>query len=265
LGIDGRYDKNNVLISDADFQKFIDYKVYVDTTVVTEKPELFKTENEPTVTIESGSPAIIIGKYALMASHTNDPEEFNKFTVAIATPFGMREKTYVMKVLEHKVTISIGGKAFKLTEKYRNTGKDFSLYEFPDEARAANFPFVIGDSSEMKVGDYLYINGRPALPFEVARPGHVTALATVPDTNGDKSHEMEISMSSDSGDSSSPIIAFRDGRPELIGIYLGWVGDSSDNGKNTRSRALRINSAIDEIKEKLGIDLREVQRQALSK
>lgn len=267
LGIDGKYDKNNILIEEAGLQSFLDYKVYVKTTTVMEKPEPFKTETEPTVTAESEAPATVIGKYAFMASHTNDPDELNKFTVALATPFGMREKTYTMKVLDQKVTISIGDKDFELVEKYRDTRKDFALFEIKDYPTATNFPFPIGNSDELRVGNFIYINGRPAIPFEVARPGFVTALLVGYSADNSKKDldEFGISQSTNGGDSGSPIVAFRDGKPELVGIYLGWIGEDESNGKNTRSRAIKINVAIDEIKEKLGIDLREVQRAILKK
>ncbi len=267
LGIDGKYDANNVLIAQEELNKFVGYKIYVRTTVLMEKPEGVQSNNgEDTITRIAEAPGIVIGKYIFMASHTNDPDEFSNIKVALRTPFGTLPMIIKAKILEYKAEFLLNRKSISLTEKYRNREKDFSLFEIPEGIIIEKFPFKVGQSSELNVGSFLYINGRPVLPFEVARPGYVTALSVAPKNgNDDVQDQMEISQSIDQGDSGSPIIAFRDGKPELIGICLGWLGEPNDNGKNTRSRVLKINSAMDEIKEKLGIDLRTLQNGILSK
>lgn len=268
LGFDGRYDKNNVLILDKSFEKLFDYKMYATVIFQMGPPDEF-----PDIKIDDiilNPLAIVIGEYVLMVSHVSEAEIIQKeaeSTMQFMTPDGMVEKTFQFKVLGRKMAISLNGKEYVLEEKYRNPDKDFALFEITGKDFEMNFPFAVGFSSELKIGDFVYINGRPKIKSEVARPGHITALTIFPmkNGNGNFTSEMEISQSTDSGDSGSPIIAFRDGKPELVGIYLGWLSRDDDNGQNTRSRALKINEAVDEIKEKLGIDLRELQRQILSK
>lgn len=265
LGIDGKYDKNNILVSEKHLGNFIDHKVYARVAFQMVPPEgMPDTELDDAVV---APPAIIIGKYVLMASHVSSIKEVEKraqLTLQIMTPNGPMTATFQYRVLGFKAVISLNGREYALEEKYRNEKKDFALFEITENP-GINFPFGIGRSSELKIGDFVYINGRPsAIPLEVARPGHVTALTSL-DYNGEgpraDDSEFGVSMVATSGDSGSPIIAFRDGKPELVGIYLGWIGERDD----IRSRALRIDSAIDEIKEKLGIDLREIQKQTLSK
>lgn len=270
LGVDGEYDFNNTLVNKDNLKKFFDNQVYVKTNLRLEVPEGIrnKNPNAPKETQKGGeSPAIVVGRYVLMASHTNDPESFNKEVIRFPMPQGYLGISFEFTVLEHMVTISApNGKEITLKEIYRNREKDFSLFEMPVPLRALDFPFKIGGSDQLKVGNFIYMNGRPSLASEVARPGYVTSLlgATLKsgeEKNVKKDHnEFGISQSTEQGDSGSPIISFRDGKPELVGFYLGWVGVDKDSGKNTRSRALKINVAVDEIKKNTGIDLRELQR-----
>ncbi len=279
LGVDGKYDFNNVLISKDSIKKFFNYQVYAKTDLLLKVPEElirmgFNVPQE--IKRSAESPAIFVGKYVLMTSHTNDAEYFKKETAKFETPQGILEIRFEFKVLDYKVEVVLpDSKEVVLKEIYRDREKDFSLFEIPKnlspkvaaKVKSLNFPFVIGESTELEVGKFIYINGRPGFNSEVARPGFVTALftATLTDEEVKKdNNEFGISQSTEQGDSGSPIIAFRDGRPELIGIYLGWAGDFHDNGKNVRSRALKINVAVDDIKEKTGINLRELQRQILS-
>lgn len=281
LGVDGKYDFNNNLTRFWDLNKFFDYKVYVRTRALFEVSADLKKLNpdSPSELVKIGkAPAMVIGRYVLMASHTNDVEIFSQQLVRIRTPFGVVERIFQLKILEHKVALLMSdGSELMLRELYRNKEKDFSLFEVyasssggPENVEALNFPFEIGKSDELRIGCFIYMNGQPRINSEVARPGFVTSLVRASldgalGVNKDN-NEFGISQSTDQGDSGSPIMAFRDGRPELVGIYLGWIQrEENDNGPNTRSRALKINVAVDEIKEKLGIDLRELQLQILNK
>lgn len=280
LGIDGKYDFNNNLTKVRDLKKFLDYKVYVKASATLESPEALKelsSDLAKIVIVVEEAPAVVIGRYVLMDSHTNDVDFLSRKTLKVATPGGIIAINVNLKVLEYSATLyTADGSERSLKELYRNREKDFSLFEIPaslaggpKDVKALNFPFEIGKSDELRIGHFIYMNGRPGIHSEVARPGAVTSLvrATEEDELGVKKNKDEfgLSQSTDLGDSGSPVMAFRDGRPELVGIYLGWVGFSGDNGKNTRSRALKINVAVDEIKVKLGIDLRELQRRILNK
>ena len=272
LGFDGRYDFNNNLVKARDLDIFFDYKVYAKVSVTLEVlKEIKDTEPDDANKRYGTSPAIVVGKYVLMASHTNDPESFNKEITTLMTPIGYMTMQYEFKILAYSVAVIMAdGLEIPLKELYRNKEKDFSLFEMPENVKVLNFPFEIGKSNELKIGHFIYLNGQPGINSAIARPGFITSLANAIlgntileiEKNG---NEFNISQSTDKGDSGSPVMAFKDGRPELVGIYLGWISKSGDNGRNTRSRALKINVAIDEIKEKLGVDLRELQHEILNK
>ncbi|KKT16167.1 MAG: hypothetical protein UV98_C0037G0008 [Parcubacteria group bacterium GW2011_GWB1_43_6] len=263
-----------------DLNEFLNYKVYVRTTVVLEVPDKLRelsSESAQSITKVSEAPAMIIGRYVLMASHVSDAEIFSRQTIGIMTPEGALGITLSLKVLKYNIVLlAPDGSKHSLTELYRNKEKDFSLFEIkenvnPDgtvRAGILNFPFEIGESDELKIGHFIYLNGKPKINSEVARPGFVTSLVTAVQVSAlevkKDDNEFGISQSTDQGDSGSSIVVFRDGRPELVGIYLGWIGKTEDNGKNTRSRALKINVAVNEIKAKLDIDLRELQHQILA-
>ncbi len=271
LGIDGKYDFNNNLVRVWDLNEFFDYKVYVRTGLTLEVPEELKElsfDSVKNIVKVSEAPAVVIGRYVLMASHVSDAEILSRQRVRIRTPGGVLETVLDFKVLEYNAALLLAdGSGLSLKELYRNKEKDFSLFEMETPA-SPNFPFEIGKSNELRIGHFIYMNGRPGIRSEVARPGVVTSLVRANEENvlGVKKNKDEfgLSQSTDQGDSSSPIVAFRDGRPELVGIYLGWsYRTDNDNSRNIRSRALKINVAVDEIKEKLGIDLRELQHQIL--
>lgn len=271
LGVDGRYDFNNTLVSKESLKKFFNHRIYVKTSLRLEVPEKIRemNPNAPKEVQKGGeSPAIVIREYVLIASHTNDPEFFNKEVARFPMPQGVLETQFELKVLEYSVTILLpNGKDIVLKEIYRNREKDFSLFEMPVSLRALDFPFKIGESDQLKTGNFIYMNGQPGgTNSEVARSGHVTALLSAVQNDNELKkdyNEFSISQSTAEGDSGSPVVAFRDGGPELIGIYLGFTGNYHGNGRNTRSRALKINVALDEIKKNLGIDLRELQRKLL--
>lgn len=281
LGVDGKYDFNNNLTKFWDLNKFFEHKVYAGTSVVLEVSDEMKelsADLPKKLTKVGAAPAVIIGRYVLMASHTNDVEFFSRQEVRMSTPFGVVKLIVPLKVLEYKVALLMpDGLELPLRELYRNKEKDFSLFEIYASramptvgAGALNFPFEIGKSNELKVGNFIYMNGRPRINSEVARPGFVTSLlsASLDGSLGVKkdNNQFGLSQSVDSGDSGSPIVAFRDGRPELVGILLGFAYKTDDdNSRNIRASALKINITVDEIKAKLGIDLRELQLQILNK
>ncbi|MBI2446841.1 MAG: trypsin-like peptidase domain-containing protein [Parcubacteria group bacterium] len=279
LGLDSKYDFNNILVKEQNLENFFNYKVYVRTTMVLEVPDKLKeliSGSEQSVTKINEAPAIIIGRYVLMASHVSDAEIFSRQTIGLMTPEGVVGITISLKILKYNmVLLAPDGSKHSLKELYRNKKKDFALFEIralpkggQENISAPNFPFEIGKSDELKIGHFIYLNGKPEINSEVARPGFITSLVSATPISAlevkKDNNEFGISQSTDQGDSGSPIVAFRDGQPELVGIYLGWIGGNG-NGKNTRSRALKINVAADEIKEKLGFDLREIQRGILYK
>lgn len=278
LGVDSKYDFNNNLVRSWYLDRFFNYRVYVRTSVTLEIPEPLRgsdSNSKKNFVKVSESPAVVIGQYVLMASHTNDAEILSRQTISMNTPIGTIEHVLEFKVLEYDVAlITADNSTHSLKELYRSKEKDFSFFEIitsqndkQKNVKALNFPFEIGKSNQLRIGHFLYMNGRPVIYSEIARPGYVTSLvnAFLGGASEVKKEDSAfgISQSTDKGDSGSPVVAFRDGNPELVGIYLGWSGSMSDNGNNTRSRALKIDVVIDEIKEKLKVDLREIQRKIL--
>src|SRR3989338_2734515 len=155
LGFDSNYDFNNVLIKEQDLDNFFNYKVYVRTIVVLGVPDKLielSSESTQSVTKVSEAPAMIIGRYVLMASHVSDAELFSRQTIGIMTPEGALGITISLKVLKYNVMlVAPDGSKHSLKELYRNKEKDFSLFEInenvnPDGTVGAgipNFPFEI--------------------------------------------------------------------------------------------------------------------------
>lgn len=102
-----------------------------------------------------------------------------------------------------------------------------------------SFPYQIGNSDDLQVGNFVYVIGNPLSVGINVREGIVSAekapLETV-SVGVNPMHGFMVSNGLMSGDSGSPIIAIRDGKFELVGISQGTVSS------NTRlSWGIRIN------------------------
>jgi len=216
---------------------------------------------EPTV--QSGR-VIIIPPYVIALDHI---VTISDVAMPIMTPFGVQ----AMKIPVTRV----GNEEFWLQSAKNSAAKillkkllvipnmDLAFFEMPAGAHVRHAAFTIGNSYELQLLHSVIVLGSPSFYGVNVRVGAVSALYSDFDQdrvseNAKKDGtfvqgEMGISVPIVPGDSGSPVVAFRDGRPELVGIVntqlLGILGTM-----------IPIDEVLRHFKEATGVDLREVSR-----
>ena len=130
---------------------------------------------------------------------------------------------------------------------------DVALFRLPPGLTLKSFPYRIGNSDDLEVGNYIYLVGNP-MNFGInVREGIVSSLKAprvVTEVDSIAANAFMVSNGLNPGDSGTPVIAIRDGEYELVGLSqgsfirsqrLGWV--------------IRINTVLRRIKTSLGSPL----------
>ena len=146
--------------------------------------------------------------------------------------------------------IVVNGEEHLLRALVRDRNADIALFRLPDELQLPSFPYNIGNSDDLKIGNFIYVVGNPLnMGFNV-REGIVSNLRApevIHTTNALPDNTFMVSNGLNPGDSGTPAIAIRDGAFELVGLTqgtflrgqrLGWI--------------LRINAIMDRIRPHVG-------------
>jgi len=229
-------------------------------------PYLNKKDSEEKVNLKpvfKTGRVILFPPYALALHHVVDVQVFED---TYLTPFGPGTiSTKADGVLEEKYWLQENKNSSKkiplekilFLEKY-----DLALFLMPpDSHKEISYPvFKIGSSKELKLGNFIYLLGSPRLIGVNIRSGIISALdkhfdmealSVLPGEVDKWVHGMTIGLSVPAmgGDSGSPIVALRDGKPELVGLLNMSIAPNF-------STMLSIDEVIEKIKEVSGIDLR---------
>ncbi|QQG45965.1 MAG: trypsin-like peptidase domain-containing protein [Candidatus Niyogibacteria bacterium] len=222
---DGQYDYNTFLVNPRrmNLTRIIE-SLYSLRTEVKFRGEEGKVLNRSL----RGTGIALFGKYLLTVEHVVSVEN-----AAITTPLGevalratkVDERTY----LEH------GGRSYALERLVADKNVDVALFRIPAELRLKSFPYRIGNSDDLQVGNFVYLIGNP-MNFGVnVREGIVSSLRApqaVSLVNSVARNAFMVSNGLNPGDSGAPVIAIRDGDYELVGLSqgsftkaqrLGWV------------------------------------------
>lgn len=115
---------------------------------------------------------------------------------------------------------------------HRDPKSDLAFFSLPEEITAPALPFPTGESSHLRIGDFVYLLGRLEGTDLHVRSGIVSALsptARVAELPIARDVFM-ISAPLSAGDSGSPVLAVRDGRYELVGIAQGKYATAREAG-----------------------------------
>ncbi|OGZ30050.1 MAG: hypothetical protein A2931_03950 [Candidatus Niyogibacteria bacterium RIFCSPLOWO2_01_FULL_45_48] len=228
---DGKYD-NHVFLVDP--QRF---------GVVALKNSVVRLENEtefegpggqkiPRVITGGG---IVLGKYILTAMHVVVQRK-----LMAQTPFGWVELE--AKKISEKNSAVLNGAKIVLTMIYTSKEDDIAVLKLPDGVSVPNFPYEIGNSDDLEVGNFVYIVGNPLNLGIIIRPGLVSATEAPKETeevDGKSKNFFVLSGGIYTGDSGTPIVAVRDGRFELVGISEGVFSNASQLGFAIRINVVR--------------------------
>jgi len=198
----------------------------------------FKLE-EITPTVSAIGLATSLDPYHLLtARHVVKIKSFQMITPLGPIEFPIPED---QKLEEETFIIMDDGSRIKVQIVYSNEEKDISLLKA--EKKIAHFPFTIGNSDDLKIGNFVFLFGNFQTGLNI-RTGYITQLKFVRyGARGEISTINEnlfgISAVTVEGDSGAPIFLLRNGRFELGGIVTFLVPQARGVGFGVKINPIR--------------------------
>lgn len=229
---DGKYDNHSYLVdsSKMDLSRVASSIVKLITKTTFKAPDGTRLNNE----IE-GSGVVVANRYVLTVEHV-----VTAHGMKIQTPMGVIEPP-VEKVAE--VTyIRWEGKDHLLKPMYRNQPDDIALFELPYGVNPPSYPYEVGNSDELRVGNYVYVVGNPLNLGINVREGIVSSLkapSQISQIDAKGENAFMVSNGLVPGDSGTPVIAIRDGKFEMVGLSQGTFVGNTRLGWVIRINAIR--------------------------
>jgi S1-C subfamily serine protease len=241
---DGGYDYNTFLVDGrkANLEGILNSMFILKSVAefILKSVAEFETPDDKThVTTGQATGVAIFGRFILTVDHA-----VTNYDLKVSVPNGSVAVPARKKM--QKTFIVIDGEPHPLTALLRDRVNDVALFRLPDELILPSFPYHIGNSDDLKVGNFIYVVGNPMnLGFNV-REGIVSTLRAPEEINAIDAipgNAFMVSNGLNPGDSGTPAIAIRDGKFELVGLTqgtflrgqrLGWV--------------LRINAIMEKIR-----------------
>ncbi len=242
--LDGLYDNNPILVN----QQFMQIKRIIDSVYFLHTDTQFKLEDGEMVTTElDGAGVLILDRYILTVNHAVSQDSLQ---VEMVTPMGIqRIDVPARKVSEHTY-LKLNGTRTELEQIAKGKEDDIAIFKVPDGLDLNSFPYHIGNSDDLQVGNFLYVIGNPLNYGINVREGIVSSMMA-PEAIAAILPRFEnafmISNGVNPGDSGTPVIAIRDGYYELVGLSQGIF----TNAQNL-SWAIKINPIIKKLDELVG-------------
>jgi hypothetical protein len=238
--LDGMYDNNPILVNQRVMQikRIIDsvYFLHTDTEFRLEDGEIFTAELD-------AAGVLILDRYILTVNHAVSQDSLQ---VEMLTPVGMQSMEVPAEKLSEKTYLKLGDRRIGLEEIVKGKEDDIAIFRVPDDVQLTSFPYKIGNSDELQVGNFIYVIGNPMNYGINVREGIVSAMMA-PEAIAAVLPRFEnafmISNGVNPGDSGTPVIAIRDGNYELVGLSQGIF----TNAQNL-SWAIKINPIINKLK-----------------
>ena len=230
---DGRYDNHAFLIDSSrmSLSQVVSSIVVLATRTDFELPDGTRLSKELV-----GSGVVVGGRYILTVDHAA-----SQSGIQIPTPFGIM-KPPVIKLTENTF-LRLGGSDHLLKAVYRDQPNDIALFELPEGVRPPSFPYALGNSDDLRVGNYIYVVGNPMNLGVNVREGIVSALHApkeISHVDAKGENAFMVSNGLVPGDSGTPVIAIRDGRYELVGLSQGTFVGNTRLGWVIRINAIRF-------------------------
>lgn len=236
---DGLYDNSALLVDHR--QQSLD-KI-ISSVYLLKSRGKFKTLEGVLAQAESQGIGVAIGEnIVITVDHVVSNYGLIKYT-----PFGSIEEP--AEKLSEATYLSLDGKEIELETVLRDREADVAVFKAPRGLTLQPFPYAIGNSDELRMGNYIYLIGNPLSLGLNVREGIVSALAApskVQDIMVKPQTAFMISNGLNPGDSGGPVIAIRDGKYELVGLSQGTFVVSQRMGW-----ALKINFIIEKISPRL--------------
>ena len=207
---DGEYDNNDMLVDSDTYRDLVEGAVPFYSWV--KYKETDTGDAYSTKTIGSG---FLKGESLVTVNHI-----FEKTCVGRETKKGY--KITPVKMLDAKAYYDIDGlsEPIELSILYQDRENDLAVINFP---YGTALEFKWGDSDDLRVGNLVSVAGTPLATTKMLRKGTVGSENSNPLFGMDDIDDAEIFLSWGMlmpGDSGTPVYAFRDGEPEIVGMAL---------------------------------------------
>lgn len=172
----------------------------------------------------SGRMVVASPRYIITQNHITD---LFSLIIRRPTPFGIieiEEKAQEVRNLSYWMQFAKDSPQVPLKKVEELPDIDTAIFEIADPAIFLTPTLPLGRSSELCLGHKVFILGSPALLGTHVSEGVVSAFRLIPPEIYEKKFAssqlnlyITVSTEVEHGDSGSPVVAFRDGRPEIIG------------------------------------------------
>ncbi|MFQ5913928.1 MAG: trypsin-like peptidase domain-containing protein [Nitrospinota bacterium] len=223
---DGLYDNNTFLVNPQamSLSRIMESLYSVRTEVQ------FRSDEDGRVFKKSlnGTGVVVFDKYLLTVEHVVSLDR-----VVVDTPFG--EVPILASKVAEETYLEYRGKSYRLERLVTDRDVDVALFRLPQHLGLRSFPYRIGNSDDLEVGNFVYLIGNPMNYGINVREGIVSSLKApkvINRVNSIADNAFMVSNGLNPGDSGTPVIAIRDGKYELVGLSqgsftrsqrLGWV------------------------------------------
>jgi len=242
--LDGMYDNNPILVN----QRVMEIQRMMDSVYFLHTDTEFKLEDGEVITAElDGAGVCIYNRYILTVNHAVCQDTLQ---VEMLTPMGIQRIDVPAEKLSEHTYLKLADSRIALESVAKGKDDDIAIFAVPDGLHLNSFPYGIGNSDELKVGNFIYVIGNPMNYGINVREGIVSSMmppeaisAILPRFE----NAFMISNGVNPGDSGTPVIAIRDGQYELVGLSQGIF----TNAQNL-SWAIKINPIINRLNEGVG-------------
>ncbi len=200
---------------------------------------LFDTgDEEPARVLVEGTGTVLFSRYVLTVAHAVSQE---RLETTVRTPRGEQRVSLDGKRLSRRTWLIHGRERVILRLLAADENEDIALFLLPAEGTWPEFPYGVGDSDALELGDFVALIERDPVAGTLYRPGAVSALrgsaaiAPIARTDG----AFLVSFGLTTGESGAPIVATRDGVYELVGLAQGTY-----QGPRQLSWAVRMSRAL---------------------
>lgn len=183
-----------------------------------------------------GGGVLLFGRYFLTVEHVviHPPLTAN-------FPFGTAYLPYEKSAENHYLRLKNGEIAadVKIQSLYTDRKNDIALFELPAGTGTRSFPYTLGNSDDLLVGNFTYLVGFPRGLIVNVREGIVSsrfAPEKIAEAGFAAKNAFMVSNGLNFGDSGTPLLAIRDGKYELVGLAQGTI-----TGNQRLGWAIRIN------------------------
>jgi hypothetical protein len=204
-------------------------------------------EAAPHRTTLEGTGTVLFGRFVLTVAHAVTMEQLE---VTVRTAHGDLTLPVEGRRLSERTWLVAGENQVPLTLLARDAESDVALFMLPGKTTLPSFPYPLGNSEALDLGDPIGLLGVDPMAGVLFRRGSVVALrgselvASVSSNN----RVFLISLALARGESGAPVVASRDGAWELVGLAQGTY-----IGPRQLAWAIRIGPALEALSRQDGV------------